>query len=210
MNSEENIERIQVREVESVKSEVLGGIGLKKVYETERLVLKSLDSSSWNLILDYHIRNKEFLKEWEPLRLEAFYKKELQQKQLENDLVHLEKGTGLRLWIFKRGIQDKTIGCIAFNNIVRGAFLSCHLGYKLDKDEINQGYITEALKKGIDIIFKGYQLHRIEANIMPKNKGSLAVVEKLGFKQEGLARDYLKINGKWEDHIHMVLLNDKV
>jgi ribosomal-protein-alanine N-acetyltransferase len=50
-------------------------------------------------------------------------------------------------------------------------------------------------------------LHRIEANIMPRNQRSLRVVEKLGFVDEGLSRDYLKINEKWEDHIHMVLLN---
>lgn len=89
-------------------------------------------------------------------------------------------------------------------------FLSCHLGYKLDKDEINKGYTTEAIEKGIDIIFNEFGLHRIEANIMPKNKSSLRVVEKLGFCNEGLAYKYLKINGKWEDHIHIVLLNDKV
>ncbi|WP_330651588.1 GNAT family N-acetyltransferase [Tepidibacter aestuarii] len=70
--------------------------------------------------------------------------------------------------------------------------------------------MSEAIKKGIDIIFNQYKLHRIEANIMPKNKASLRVVEKLGFYNEGLALKYLKINGKWEDHIHMVLLNDKL
>jgi [ribosomal protein S5]-alanine N-acetyltransferase len=59
-------------------------------------------------------------------------------------------------------------------------------------------------------MFQELGLHRIEANIMPKNKRSLRVVEKLGFYNEGLAYKYLKINGKWEDHIHMVLLNDKV
>ena len=88
--------------------------------------------------------------------------------------------------------------------------ISCHLGYKLDKDEVNKGYVTEAIQKGIDIMFNELKLHRIEANIMPKNKCSLRVVEKLGFYNEGLAYKYLKINGKWEDHIHMVLLNDKV
>jgi ribosomal-protein-alanine N-acetyltransferase len=83
------------------------------------------------------------------------------------------------------------------------------LGYKLDADEINKGYMTEALRKGIDIAFNEVGLHRIEANIMPKNKRSLRTVEKLGFYNEGLAYKYLKINGKWEDHIHMVLLNEE-
>ncbi|MDF2805036.1 MAG: alanine acetyltransferase [Anaerocolumna sp.] len=99
---------------------------------------------------------------------------------------------------------------ISFSNIVRGAFLSCHLGYSLDEQYINQGYVTEAIRTGIEVIFKEYKLHRIEANIMPRNLRSKKVCEKLGFKEEGLAKDYLKINGKWEDHIHMVLLNDEV
>ncbi|CZS09951.1 ribosomal-protein-S5-alanine N-acetyltransferase [Clostridioides difficile] len=93
---------------------------------------------------------------------------------------------------------------------MRGVFLSCYLGYKLDQDEINQGYMTEAIQKGIDIIFNEYGLHRIEANVMPKNQRSLRVTEKLGFYNEGIAQKYLKINGIWEDHVHMVLLNDKV
>ncbi|OPJ57250.1 GNAT family N-acetyltransferase [Alkalithermobacter paradoxus] len=84
------------------------------------------------------------------------------------------------------------------------------IGYSLDKDEINKGYITEAIKKGIDIMFNEFGIHRIEANIMPKNKRSLRVVEKLGFYNEGLAYKYLNMNGKWEDHIHMVLLNDNM
>ncbi|WP_330587983.1 GNAT family N-acetyltransferase [Anaerocolumna sedimenticola] len=101
------------------------------------------------------------------------------------------------------------VGTIAFTNIVRGVFLSCFLGYKLDRFEINKGYMTEAVSRGIEIMFQDYRLHRIEANIMPKNVRSLKVVAKLGFYNEGIARNYLKINGKWEDHIHMVLLNEK-
>ena len=59
-------------------------------------------------------------------------------------------------------------------------------------------------------MFNEFELHRIEANIMPKNIRSFTVVEKLGFYNEGMALKYLNINGIWEDHIHMVLLNDKV
>lgn len=62
----------------------------------------------------------------------------------------------------------------------------------------------------IAIAFRDLELHRIEANIMPHNKASLRVVEKQGFQFEGLAKKYLKIDGKWEDHIHMVLLNEEM
>lgn len=179
-------------------------------FNTERLILKVLDKSSAQTVLDYYLRNKDFLEPWEPARNKEFYTKEYHEKQLANDLSQIGNKSLLRLWIFKKDDENRTIGSIGFTNIAGGVFLSCFLGYKLDKEEVNQGYMTEAIKKGIDIIFNNYGLHRIEANIMPRNKSSLRVTGKLGFYNEGLAYKYLKINGVWEDHIHMVLLNDKV
>jgi ribosomal-protein-alanine N-acetyltransferase len=117
-----------------------------------------------------------------------------------------------RFWLFKRedAAFATAIGNIAFNNIVRGAFQSCHLGYQLDEREVNQGFMTEALRRAIDYAFDDMKLHRIEANVMPRNQRSRRVVEKLGFAEEGLARQYLKINGVWEDHIHYIILNENV
>jgi len=181
---------------------------MQKEYVTERLILKVLDKSYAKLVVDYYLRNKSFLEVWEPVRSKEFYTREYQEKQLDNELVDIESKRSFRLWIFKKEDSTRIIGTVSFSNIVWGAFLSCHLGYKLDKDEINKGYMTEAVQKGIDIMFKEFGLHRIEANIMPKNKPSLRVVEKLGFYNEGMAYKYLKINGQWEDHIHMVLLNE--
>ncbi len=182
----------------------------QKMYETERLILKVLNEEAASQVLDYYKRNSSFLSEWEPERDESFYTVDHHSKLLQSDLAQMETGTALKLWIFPKDHPDKVIGAIAFTNIIKGVFLSCYLGYKLDKDEVNKGYMAEALQKGIDIMFDEYQLHRIEANIMPKNKASMRVVEKLGFYNEGLSYKYLKIHGKWEDHIHMVLLNDKV
>ncbi len=179
-------------------------------YETERLCLTVLQKTDADKVLDYYTRNMYFLKEWDPQRSVDFFTMEYQRQMLEKEYKTYEEGDLLKLWIFNKEDPAKVIGFIVFNNIVRGAFLSCHLGYKLDKDHINRGYMTEALKKGIEVIFDQYKLHRIEANIIPHNVRSMRVVEKLGFYNEGLARQYLKINGKWEDHIHFVLLNDKV
>jgi len=97
---------------------------------------------------------------------------------------------------------------MGFSQIVRGIFLSTYLGYSLDGEYINKGYMTEALEAGISYVFSELRLHRIEANVMPRNGASLKVLEKLGFQKEGLARKYLKINGVWEDHVHMTLLNE--
>ena len=183
---------------------------LGKVYETKRLLLKGLEADDAELVLDYLVRNKNFLEVWENSREFDYYTIEAQEKLLLKDFIENENENLLRLWIFKKEDDRKIIGSVGFSNIVKGSFLSCHLGYKLDGNEINQGLVTEAIRKGIDIIFNEFKLHRIEANIMPKNLRSLRVVEKLGFYNEGLAYKYLKINGKWEDHIHMVLLNDEV
>lgn len=191
---------------------LFGGNMMEKIYITDRLVLKILDETYAEQVLDYHIRNKDFLNEWEPQRTSEFYTLEYHEKMLKEDFINIKEKRMFKLWIFKKDDTElkRVIGSVALNNIVWGSFLSCFLGYKLDKDEINQGYITEAIKKCIEIAFKEYKLHRIEANIMPKNIRSLRVVEKLGFSNEGLARKYLKINGKWEDHIHMVLINNEL
>lgn len=185
---------------------------MQRIYETDRLILKVLDETYSAQVLDYYTRNRNFLEEWELEHSDDFYTLEARTEQLRFDFEEFKEKRALRLWIFKKSDEHSTraIGTIAFNNIVWGAFLSCFLGYKLDKDEINNGYITEALKKGIEIVFDEYKLHRIEANIMPKNARSLRVVEKLGFYNEGMAQKYLRINRKWEDHIHMVLLNEKL
>ncbi len=180
------------------------------VYETDRLLLKVLDPFQAGLTLDYYSRNRAFLEEWEPVREEAFYTLQKQRELLAQEQADFESGRLFRAWIFKKEEEDRAIGMFGFSNIVRGAFLSCFLGYKLDGQETCKGYMTEALQRGIAMMFEDYGLHRIEANIMPKNKASLRVVEKLGFCNEGLSRQYLKINGVWEDHIHMVLLNDEV
>lgn len=177
-------------------------------YETKRLVLKVLGEEDAGMVLDYYDRNREFLKEWEPVRTEEFYRKDFHEKELREDLRKLEKGEGLRLWIFLNGEETRIIGAVAFNNIVRGVFQSCHLGYKLDREAVGQGYAREAVARGIRIMFEELHLHRIEANIMPRNTSSRVVVESLGFQEEGLARKYLKIGGVWEDHIHWVLLNE--
>ena len=177
---------------------------------TSRLLLKSGDDVMAEAVLDYFLRNKEFLAEWEILRQPQFYTLEAQKQMLAEDKVNSERGQLVKLWLCKAEEPDRVIGSVALSNIVRGAFLSCHLGYRLDGTEQGKGYMTEAIKELTAYAFQNLNLHRIEANIMPHNMASLKVTEKLGFYHEGLAKQYLRINGRWEDHIHMVLLNEEM
>ncbi|MCR8630485.1 GNAT family N-acetyltransferase [Paenibacillus radicis (ex Xue et al. 2023)] len=174
---------------------------------TQRLVLKVIDESAADAVLDFILRNKEFLKEWEAHKKIDHYTYQVQKELLLEENRKLVHGELFKVWIYKIEDRSRIIGSIALNNIVRGAFQACHLGYRIDKDEQNKGYMTEALQEIIKHAFTQLKLHRIEANILPRNKASLKVTEHLGFYNEGLAIKYLKINNKWEDHIHMVLRN---
>ncbi len=178
--------------------------------ETERLLLKVLEPDAAPMLLEFYQHNQDFLAPWEPLYPPDFYTLACHADKLAQDAAKAEEKTGLRFYLFRRGEEDRIIGSFAFSDIVRGPFLSCHLGYKLGRDACGQGYMTEALRAGIEIIFQDYGLHRIEANIMPRNTRSLRLVERLGFRSEGLSRQYLKIHGIWEDHVHMVLLNEMI
>lgn len=178
------------------------------IYNTQRLILKTLDESDVTEVLNYFAINRDFLESLESKRPDDFYTFEYQQKFIKESRELKIKGEALRFWICKVEEPKRVIGNINFNNIIRDPFQSCFLGYRLDKDEINKGYMTEALSMAVKIAFEELKLHRIEANIMPGNVASLKVVQKLGFHNEGLAPKYLKINGAWEDHIHMVLINE--
>ncbi|HEX3039067.1 MAG TPA: GNAT family N-acetyltransferase [Caproiciproducens sp.] len=178
--------------------------------ETERLVLLLSSPQLAGPVAAYFRRNRDFLKDTEPVRDEEFFTPEFQRTLLENDKADAATLRSLRYWIAKKQEPEKVIGMAALNGIVMGAFQSSYLSYRLDKNEINKGYITEAIKKCVGIAFSELRLHRLEANIMPRNTASLRVAEKLGFVNEGVSREYLKINGVWEDHIHMVLLNRQV
>ena len=154
-------------------------------------------------VLDYYIRNREFLAPFESERDESFYTVQSIEKLIRNAMRNYRNKTGVRFYI-RIPESETVIGTIALNSIVWGAFRSCFLGYGLDKDHIGNGYMTEAVNMVTEYAFSELGLHRIEANVMPRNTASLRVLEKCGFEPEGLARKYLLINGVWEDHIHMV------
>jgi len=184
---------------------------MKRRYESKRLVFKVLDERDAEKVLAYYQKNKVFLEPWEHKKSSAYFTSENHRLTLRLEEEGFLRGEMVRFWLFLKGKEDGLpIGSIALTNIIKGVFKSCFLGYKIDVDFQNQGYMTEAIGRAVDIAFKEIKLHRIEANIMPRNIRSLRTVEKNGFVNEGLARKYLKINGIWEDHYHMVKLNEAI
>ncbi|MDR6880206.1 ribosomal-protein-alanine N-acetyltransferase [Bacillus sp. 3255] len=178
---------------------------MQALMKTDRMSLLKFDRSSAGLVLDYVLRNRAFLQAWEPERNDDYYTEEFQADLLDKESKLIVDGHLFKVWMQYEGAL---IGSIALSNIVRGAFQSCHLGYRMDERLANRGLMTEGVRAVISYAFDVINLHRIEANIMPRNVASLMVVKKLGFYEEGLAYKYLKINGVWEDHLHMVLRNE--
>ncbi len=176
--------------------------------ETKRLWLVSLEETDAPMLLQYFLDNQDFLQAWEPAKEADFYTEGSMVNQIAADRKDILEGRGVRLWITLKDKPDQVIGSVALSNIVMGPFQSCFMGYRLDHRHVGQGLMTEALQKLVDFGFDRIGLHRIEANIMPVNKPSIRVVQRLGFEYEGTSRKYLKINGQWEDHMHMVLLNE--
>lgn len=166
------------------------------------------DVSFAEQVADYYKRNKEFLEAFEPVRTEEFFSLAYQKEVLRKEMLAYEEKTAFRFYIVLAGLPARIIGIIGLNHVIWGAFRSAFLGYKLDKDYLNRGYMSMAVGMLTKYAFEELRLHRIEANVMPKNRASLRVLEKNHFTNEGIAKYYLNINGVWEDHIHMVRIND--
>ncbi len=104
--------------------------------------------------------------------------------------------------------QGRLVGQVTVGNIVRGAFDSCFVGYWVDGRYAGRGIAPTALALAADHCFRTLGLHRIEANVRPENAASRRVVEKLGFREEGLHQRYLYIDGDWCDHVSFALTDD--
>ena len=170
--------------------------------KTNRLLLRMLEQNETHLIRSYVNENRGHLERLEPSRSESYYKTdfwEAEIKRIRNDFF---MGHAFRLCIFfRKSPKGPIIGVCNFTSILRGVFQACFLGYSVDHKYQGQGIMYEALDASTDFVFKHLKLHRIMANYMPRNEKSGKLLKKLGFTIEGYARDYLKINGQWEDHI---------
>ena len=102
--------------------------------------------------------------------------------------------------------DDAIVGAVNVSQIFRGGFQSAYLGYYVGERYAGQGYMTEALRLLLRYAFLKLKLHRLEANIQPKNVASIALVRRAGFVREGYSRRYLKICGRWRDHERWALI----
>jgi len=177
--------------------------------ETERTLARLACESDAAAILEYYTTNREHLKAWDPERPGYFYDQRFWKLQIRQNIDDFLADRALRLFLSPRNEPRLVIGNIAFSNFVRGVGQSCTLGYSIDAGHQGRGLMGEALAASIHYVFQNLHFRRIEANYMPKNLRSGKLLRRQGFVVEGYSRDYLRIDGEWQDHIRTALVNPR-
>jgi [ribosomal protein S5]-alanine N-acetyltransferase len=177
--------------------------------ETNRLTLFIAGPDDADRLIRFNRDNEAFLRPWEPPMSKRSFERIPVADTRARAVTDARAGTSFSFAFAARGAGGDTpiLGLCNFTNVIRGIFQACFLGYKLDERSQGQGYMTEALTATINYMFTEQRLHRIQANYMPHNQRSAAVLRRLGFTIEGTARKYLFIGGEWRDHVLTSLTN---
>lgn len=174
---------------------------------TERLVIAHVQPMHADALLDYVRRNDAHFAPWDPPRPKDLLTVQYHLDRSTQAVANFRARTAVNLVMTMPGAPMRIIGTINFNQIFRGPFLSCMLGYRIDAAVQGKGLMFEALTAAIQYVFTEQGLHRIQANYMAENTRSGKLLVRLGFAQEGFAKRYLYINGAWRDHVLTALYN---
>ncbi|EDM70398.1 ribosomal-protein-alanine acetyltransferase, putative [Roseobacter sp. AzwK-3b] len=168
--------------------------------ETERLTLRQpvlTDYRDWSELRE---QSADFLIPWEPTWAEDHLARKAFSNRVYWAQRSISQGTALPLFLIRR--EDSTmVGAITLDNIRRGPAQAGTLGYWTGEAHARQGYMREAILGVVHHAFDRLDLSRIEAACLPENQASRGLLEKCGFKYEGVAQSYLQINGRWRTHV---------
>ncbi len=171
------------------------------------LTLRPPVMSDYTQWAEIRARSREHLVRWEP----EWPRDELTRSAFRRRLRHYAREAredlGYAFLIFE-GPGETIVGGVTLTNVRRGVTQAAAIGYWLGVDKTGRGLMTRAIKALIPFTFEELRLHRIEAACMPDNRASICVLERCGFRHEGLARNYLKINGAWRDHLLYALIQE--
>lgn len=177
------------------------------VFETARLRARLPGQRDVAAVLTYYRENLEHLRPWSPrwppdLLTPQFWRDQVVRRQAE-----ASAGIAYATFLYRREDDTRVIGNLSLTQIVRGAAEYCALGYGLAADAQGHGYMVEAVRGATDFAFRQLSLHRVHASYIPYNRRSAMVLRRAGFRVEGYARDYLRIDGRWEDHVMTSAVN---
>lgn len=181
------------------------------VLETERLRLTVPRETDARALHAYALRNQEHLAPWSPPAPPDWSTWSNARRRARDYQNQAGQGTCFRFWARPREQPDgEFIGAITISQIVLGPRRACFLGYHVDFALQGQGYTGEGARAVLAFAFDTLLLHRVEATYVPHNERSARVLQRLGFEVEGLAKRYLFVGGRFQDHVLTALVNDKL
>jgi [ribosomal protein S5]-alanine N-acetyltransferase len=172
----------------------------------KRVLLRPLVAQDFPQWSEVRVRNEDWLLRWEPSRLAN-----MPDPTRNRDAFSLrcaardrerQVGTGYGFGIFVDGAFS---GEVNLNNVQRGAFQNGYIGYWIDEARAGNSYMPESVVVMFRYGFEELRLHRLQIAIIPRNRNSRRVMEKLRIREEGVAVRYLEINGAWEDHVRYAI-----
>jgi ribosomal-protein-alanine N-acetyltransferase len=153
--------------------------------------------------------SRQHLTVWEPQWARDELTRSAFRRRLRQYLRELREDQGYAFFVFRHG-DAALLGGLSISTIRRGVAQAASIGYWIGAPHAGNGYMTDAVGAILPFAFGTLGLHRLEAACLPHNAPSARVLAKTGFRQEGTARRYLKINGVWQDHLLFALLQDDV
>ena len=181
--------------------------GPEDIY-TDRLFLRRPKLSDFDQWADLRQMSADFLQPYEPRWTDDELSRGSFKARLRRQEADINSGRGLPWFLLENTPTPRLLGGLTLSNIRRGVAQTATLGYWMGEPFAGKGYMSQAVKAVCAAAFETHRLHRIEASTVLKNARSQGLLEKCGFKREGVAKSYLKINGQWEDHILFARIND--
>jgi ribosomal-protein-alanine N-acetyltransferase len=182
--------------------------GQQPVIEGERVYLRYPRIGDYPAWAKLRGESRQFLTPWEPVWADD----ELTKGAFRRRIKRYQKETRLDsayAFFVLRASDDALVGGCTLSNVRRGVIQCCTLGYWVGERFARQGHMSDAVRALIPFIFRTLGLHRIEAACLTANQASRSLLAQAGFREEGLARRYLLINGQWADHLLFALLEDE-
>ncbi len=171
-----------------------------------RVLLRPLSVGDFDAWREVRLRSRDWLVKWEPRAIpgqpDPTQDKRAFAARCSARLRERELGTGYGFGVF---VGERFAGEINISSVQRGPFQNAYVGYCVDEAMAGQGYTPEAFVVLARFAFEDLMLHRLQVSIIPRNRASRRVAEKLGLRDEGTAVRYLEINGTWEDHVRYAI-----
>jgi ribosomal-protein-alanine N-acetyltransferase len=175
----------------------------------DRVYLRPPLSRDWLAWADLREKSRAFLTPWEPTWSIDALSRSAFRRRLRQAAAEWNEDSGYGLLVFRQE-DDAMLGGVNLSNVRRGVAQAVNLGYWIGEPYARQGHMTDALHTLFPFVFDRLGLHRIEAACLPHNQASRGLLLKVGFREEGYARQYLRINGSWQDHVLYALLRSDI